>query len=252
MSLSSDDFRKAFCRWIQPGWATAIVLLLVLSTVRFALVLQANVNGSYQYISYFFMLLIVLPFVLLNAQGLKKIGLLKVKSWKGVGWSVLLGVISCTLLFGLMYWFYGQSDYNAFTYIARTYQGLPDTMDSQNRLMYFAIFAGISMFFSPLGEELFYRGIIHENLAVEVDHNNASIIDSLAFSLVHLSHFGIVYLNGEWRFLFWPSVLWMLGLYASCRLFYFARVLSGSILGAIIAHAFFNLTMSYFIFYHIL
>lgn len=227
-------------------------MLLVLSTIRFTLVLQANVNGSYQYISYFFMLLIMLPFVLLNARGWKTIGLNKVQGWKGIGWGILFGIVSCTVLFGLMYWFYGPSDYNAFTYIARTYQGLPEAMDSQSRLMYFAVFAGISMLFSPLGEELFYRGIIHENLSVKVDHNNASIIDSLAFSLVHLSHFGIVYLNGEWRFLFWPSILWMLGLYASCRLFYLARVLSGSIIGAIIAHAFFNLTMSYFIFYHIL
>ncbi|MEK6476918.1 CPBP family intramembrane glutamic endopeptidase [Catalinimonas sp. 4WD22] len=252
MPLSSDDYRKVLRKWIKPGWATAIVLLLVLSTVRFILVLQANVDGSYQHISYFFMLLIVLPFVLLNTPGWKKIGINKVQRWKGIGWGIVFGIVSCALLFGLMYWFYGNTDYNAFNYIARTYHGLPDSMDNQSRLMYFTIFAGISMFFSPLGEELFYRGIIHENLAVEVDHNNASIIDSLAFSLVHLSHFGVVYLNAEWRFLFWPSILWMVGLYASCRLFYFARVLSGSILGAIVAHAFFNLTMSYFIFYHIL
>jgi len=37
-----------------------------------------------------------------------------------------------------------------------------------------------------------------------------------------------------------------------CQLFTYARIKSGSILGAIIAHAGFNLAMIYFIFYHIL
>ncbi|MDF9795977.1 membrane protease YdiL (CAAX protease family) [Catalinimonas alkaloidigena] len=248
MSLSSHDYRKAFRGWIRPGWATAIVLLFVFSSVRFVLVLQANVNDNYQYISYFFVMMILLPFVCLNGQGQKSIGIDKVSSWKGIGWGAFFGVVSCTLLFGLMNWFYGKTDANAFTYISHTYKELPEVMDSQSRLMYFAIFAGVSMLFSPLGEELFYRGLIHENIAFEVGHNNASVIDSLAFSLVHLSHFGIVYLDGSWQFLFWPSILWMLGLYISCRLFYFARVLSGTILGAIVAHA----SMAYYIFYHIL
>jgi hypothetical protein len=41
-------------------------------------------------------------------------------------------------------------------------------------------------------------------------------------------------------------------LFGTCLLFSVARAQSGSILGAMVAHALFNLTMNYFIFYHIL
>ncbi|WPP52435.1 CPBP family intramembrane glutamic endopeptidase [Catalinimonas niigatensis] len=253
MQLSSEDYHKAFRRWVSPGWFFALILLLILSIVRFILVLQANMlYGNYQFISYLFMAMVILPFLLLNRRGRKKIGIKRIERWKGIGWGMIFGIMSCALIFVVMYGLFGKTENHAFTYIARTFQGLPEMMDAQTRLIYFFIFAGISMFFSPLGEELFYRGFIHESFAVTLGHSKASLLDSLAFSLVHLAHFGIVYLDGQWQLLFWPSVIWMVGLFGSCLLFNRARVLSGSILGAIVAHACFNLTMTYFIFYHIL
>jgi hypothetical protein len=108
------------------------------------------------------------------------------------------------------------------------------------------------MTFSPIGEELFYRGIVHGSFAKELGERKASIIDSLAFALTHLAHFGIIYLSGNWHFLFLPAIMWVIFMFMASRIFFICKQKTGSIYGAIISHAAFNLTMMYFIFYHIL
>lgn len=69
MRLSSEDYRKPFRRWVSPVLIFALVLLLLFSVVRFMLVLQANIHGSYQYISYIFMAMIILPFLIFYTKG---------------------------------------------------------------------------------------------------------------------------------------------------------------------------------------
>lgn len=49
-----------------------------------------------------------------------------------------------------------------------------------------------------------------------------------------------------------PALLWVVGMFLSSLVFYAFRVLTGSLLGAIIAHAAFNLTMNFVHFYVIL
>jgi hypothetical protein len=121
-----------------------------------------------------------------------------------------------------------------------------------NRLTYFVVFSLIGITFSPIGEEILYRGLIHESFAVKTGHYYASMIDSGAFAITHLAHFGIVYVEGKWQFLVLPSILWVLLMFLVSRLFYFARQKTGSILGAIVAHAAFNLTMAWIMVYVIL
>jgi hypothetical protein len=108
------------------------------------------------------------------------------------------------------------------------------------------------MTFSPIGEELFYRGVVHASFALEKSENTASIWDSIAFSLTHLAHFGIVFIDGKWKFIFIPALLWVTGMFFASRLFYLCKQKTKSLLGAVVCHAGFNVTMIYFIFYHIL
>jgi hypothetical protein len=116
----------------------------------------------------------------------------------------------------------------------------------------FIVFCIITMTFSPIGEELLYRGMIHESFVVKFGQNKASAIDSMAFALVHLPHFGLVFSARSWSINWLPALIWMLLMFASSRLFFYCRVKSGTIMGAIFCHAGFNLAMTYFIFYHIL
>lgn len=108
------------------------------------------------------------------------------------------------------------------------------------------------MTFSPFGEELLYRGIIHQAFKRRFGNDGASVIDSAAFALTHQAHFGVIFSAGSWHFLLIPAVLWMFFMFLAGRMFFAFKRRSGSIPGAITAHAGFNLGMTWFIFYKLL
>jgi membrane protease YdiL (CAAX protease family) len=147
---------------------------------------------------------------------------------------------------------FGNSFSNWFVYISKSYDTGAIIFNNSQRLTYFIIYAITSMTFSPIGEELFYRGVVHACFATHNCEHKASVYDSLAFGLTHLAHFGIVYIAGVWDFLFIPALLWVTGMFIASRLFFFCKQKTQSLLGAMICHAGFNMAMIYFIFYHIL
>ena len=105
------------------------------------------------------------------------------------------------------------------------------------------------MIFSPIGEELFFRGIVHSSFAKSIGDEKASLAESSAFALTHISHFGLVFINSQWSFLVVPTLVWVISMFLVSVLFFIMKHYSGSILGAIICHAAFNLGMTYCIFY---
>jgi len=147
---------------------------------------------------------------------------------------------------------WGRTVANPFVYIAGSYTNVPDSLSDEARLIYFLIYAVIGILFSPIGEELLYRGIAHESIASRLGNGGAALVDAGAFALTHLAHFGIVYVAGAWTFLPLPALLWVSAMFLSSLVFYTFRVLTGSIVGAIVAHAAFNLAMTYAIFYSVL
>ena len=105
------------------------------------------------------------------------------------------------------------------------------------------------MIFSPIGEELFFRGIVHSAFAASIGDKKASVVDGSAFALTHISHFGLVFINHQWSFLSMPTLIWVISMFLVSLLFFVFKKYSGSIIGAIICHAAFNLGMIYCIFY---
>lgn len=224
------------------------------SIARFALVLQANVTRSYQVVALIFVAMIALPFLVLKRAGRRKIGLVWPARWSGVLLGGALGTLSCAALFYVTSYCFGLGEGNSLAYISRTYGNIAQVLTDQNRLTYFLIFTIPSLLFSPIGEEIFYRGLVHECFASSLGNRKATLMDSAAFALVHVAHFGLIYAGpgAGWRFLPGPALLWVAFLFVLCLLFSVARRKSGSVWGAVAAHALFNLTMNYFIFYHIL
>ncbi len=244
-------FKAFVAQRLRFNGRTGVLLVAGFSFIRFALALHANVTKSYQTIAFVFVAMALLPLILLTRAGRQRIGLVWPTRWAGVLLGGILGIVSCTALFYLATLFFGLGEGNSLVYISKTYK-LPHVLSAPDRLAYFLVFSAISMVFSPVGEEIFYRGLVHECFLPEVGNKKAALVDSAAFSLVHLAHFGLVYTGGIWRLLPGPALLWVGSLFGTCLLFSVARAKSGSVLGAMIAHALFNLTMNYFIFYHIL
>ena len=245
-------FRAIWGRYGQFNIRMGIFLILLIGVPRFILVLDANATGSYQYTSLIFVVMWLLPFIFLNKSGRNAIGIKRSSrvSWLFIGF--IMGMLACIPLFVLGYSLYGLDISNWFVYISNSYRGaLPGDL-SETRFVYFSIFAVISMIFSPIGEEFMYRGFIHQCFETKLGSKRASEIDSTAFALTHLAHFGIIFTGTEWIFDPIPAVLWVICMFWISRGFFFIKQKSGNIWGAVLTHAGFNLAMTYFIFYYIL
>lgn len=228
------------------------VMILLAGVPRFIIVLRANVTGSYNFITVIFLFMWVAPFIFLTKQGRRGIGMKKPADAKWLFYSVISGIILCAIMFFIAQLLYDNSISNWFKYISKSYTVSATTLTEADRTIYFIIYSVIGITLSPIGEELFYRGIIHESFRESWGDNKASITDSLAFALTHLAHFGIVYDSGQWEFLFSPALLWVFFMFIASRLFFMCRQKTGSIMGAILCHAGFNFAMMYFIFFHVL
>jgi hypothetical protein len=244
--------RYPFRRFLGLDVRTGILLLVVFGLVRVALVLQANVTGSYQVVSFVFVAMAVLPWVVLTREGRRKIGIVRPSRWRWVLPAAVSGVTVSFAVSAATTALWGRNVENPFAYIAGTYSNVPDSPSDTDRLIYFIIYAVVGMLFSPIGEELLYRGIAHESFASRLGNRRAALVDAGAFAITHLAHFGIVYVAGAWAFLPLPALLWVVAMFLSSLVFYAFRVLTGSIVGAIIAHAAFNLAMNFVIFYRVL
>ena len=191
------------------------------------------------------------PILFLSKKGRRYIGIKKPANYYWLFYSFIFGVIICIIIYAIGVLFYKHSINHWFVYISRSYSASGIALSSSQKFTYFLIYSLSGITFSPIGEELFYRGIVHGSFAMDFGEQKASVLDSLAFALTHLAHFGIVYISGRWQFLFIPATIWVIFMFITSRIFFFCKEKTGSILGAIVSHAAFNLTMMYLIFYYI-
>jgi membrane protease YdiL (CAAX protease family) len=243
--------KKYWTKLIELNWKFGLLLILGLGIPRFIIVLRANVTGNFNFQGIIFLVMWILPFIYLSKKGRKYIGFTKIKNWRWFFYSIGIGGITSIVVFYIGFLIYQNTNYNWFTYIGKPFEIYGD-LNPSDKQTYFVISAIIAMTFSPIGEEVFYRGMVHGCFESNFGKTKASYIDSLAFAITHLAHFGIVFLNGKWEFLIIPSILWMTLMFFTSRLFFLCKEKSGSIVGAIISHSAFNLVMMYVIFYKLI
>lgn len=242
------ELNSLWRRFFNFNWKFGLFLIIAVCVPRFALVLNANVSANYAYIGLIMTICAIIPFVFLNRHGLKTIGVTKSKKY---GW--LLIAFACGLLVSYLLYLlgdilYGDSFENWYVYIKKSYN-IPIDMTLSDKKILFIAMAGSGMIFSPIGEELFFRGIVHSSIAKSVGDKKASIVDASAFAFTHISHFGLVFINAKWDFFIVPTILWVTNMFLLSLLCFAFRKYSGSIIGSVICHSAFNLGMIYCIFY---
>lgn len=254
LSFSKGDYglRPLWQSVIQFNWVFALWLTLLLGIPRMVLILQANSRQDYRLVPLIFLLMALTPFIFLARPGLKLIRLRRPVNPYWLGYGFLLGLAACAGMYLVAFLLFGDSMSNWLVYISRSYRLTDGALSGVNGHLLFGLYALLGMTLSPLGEELFYRGIVHGSLAASFGEQKASHLDSMAFALPHLAHFGWVYHQGQWSFLWVPALLWVLFMFVASKLFFLAKEETGSLWGAITAHAGFNVAMTGFIFYHIL
>lgn len=240
---SQGLYRGVWDRLFPSKWLLGLFLILLFGLPRVIIVLRANITGQYQWVSIIFTLMCFTPLIFMTKSGRRAIGFGKTekRSWLLRGF--LLGMGVCFAIFAVFRLTYGLDVSNVFVYIAKSTR--PENFNS----IFFLIYTAVSMTFSPIGEELFYRGIVHHSFVGRLGERGAAVVDSAAFALTHLAHFGIIYVAGEWEILPVSAILWVLSMFATCIVFNIVKRKSGSIKGAVLTHAGFNFAMSYIIFY---
>ncbi len=240
---TSSLYHKLWDRLFPNKWVLGLFLIFLFGIPRVILVMNANMSGQIQYVSIIFTLMFFTPLLFLKKAGRREMGLRKSTQPLWLLWGFLLGCGMCLLFFFINRLIFGLEITNPFVYIAST------TTSGDNSMLYFLIYLMIMMTFSPIGEELFYRGVVHQAFREQLGDKRASVIDSAAFALTHLVHFGIIYTAGVWKLLPLPALLWVIAMFFTCMIFNRVRMESGSILGAILCHAGFNFAMGFLMFY---
>ncbi len=231
-----------------PGILLALLLIVLLGAVRFFLVMDGYQSGRSGPIALIFVAMIALSLFLLRGQHRKQAGFVRPKSPWWLIAALFDGALLALLIGWLGSWLYGSEISNWYAYIRNAYPLQPG-MDADAFRILFLVSAGTSMIFSPLGEEFFYRGLVHHALRNRLSEGFSTLIDSAAFALTHICHFGLVFHLGSWELLPVPAAIWVGLMFIAAVLFSIYRNLSGSIWAAVVCHAGFNLGMTYYIFY---
>lgn len=196
-----------------------------------------------------FIVMMLMPFIFLNKEGRRKTGFVKSSSAKYYGWALIAGAARPLLCFGSGLLFFGTSHDNWFVSIKNSYLNTFDTT-GMSVMQLFIIFTIPALIFSPIGEEIFFRGFLQEALTEKFSYNKAMVIDSLFFALIHLFHHGFVKdAAGVIHFYPLSGFIWVLLMFLTAMAFAFLKKKSGSIYPAIVSHAVFNLVMNVCIFY---
>lgn len=242
------ELRPFWNRFTEYNWKFGLFLLLLVCVPRFVLVLNANEIGNYSSVGLIMFISALVPFIFLNKYGRKQIGIRKTKKIHFIVIALIAGLAVSLLLYFLGTGLYGNSYQNWYMYIGKSYN-IPDGIIPRDKRLLFIIMAINGMIFSPIGEELFFRGIVHGSFAKSIGERKASIVDSAAFALTHISHFGLVFINSQWNFYIIPTIIWVLSMFFVSVLFFILKRKTDSIFGAIICHSAFNFGMIYCIFY---
>ena len=243
-----NELRPFWNKLFSYDWKFGLFLILIICIPRFILVLIANSSGNYGSIGLIMTVSAIAPFVFLSKYGQTKIGVTKPLNYRWLVVAFVAGLLASIFLHFLGQLLYGNTYENWYTYIRKSFK-IPEGINPNDRTIRFAISAFIGVTFSPIGEELFFRGIVHSSFAKSIGDKKASIVDSSAFALTHISHFGLVFINNQWQFLTLPTFIWVSSMFFVSLLFVIFKKQVGSILGAMICHAAFNLGMTYCIFY---
>lgn len=236
---------------ISFDWVFGMILILIFGVSRFSAVLYGIQSGNNQYLSIIFILMILTPIIFLNRNGRRYIGIRKPGNGIWLFYSFCFGILMSSIVFILGKILYQNSLSNWFVYIGDSYPIDLTHIPKDEKLIYFIIFSLIGITFSPFGEELLYRGIVHGSFISKFGEQKAAIIDSAAFGLTHLAHFGIIYSNKEWHFLLTPAIIWVILMFITGIVFNICKSRADSIWGAVISHIGFNIAMTYYIFYHL-
>ena len=236
----------------HPGQATdptRIWRLAALLAAGFAAMRVVGVlNTSFRWLLPLgFVLMALTPFLLLDAPRRRDIGLKAPATLRIFATAIVAGAAAAFACFAIGTALFGPGVDNWFVTIGNTYRQMIDTTGwPMARLHLF--FTVPAILFSPIGEEIFFRGYLQHALEQRFSTQTSTLAECAAFGAIHICHHGLLLTASGLTVRPLSGSIWMLLMFATAMLFAYLRKTSGSLLPAIVAHAVFNLVMNATIF----
>lgn len=198
-----------------------------------------------------YLLMLFVPLLFLTQYGRQQIGFGQRISFKWILVGILSGSVLAILCFGIGLLLFGKSEQHWFTSVAFNYQR-DERINQLPQHLAFLIFSVPAVLGSPVGEEIFYRGVLERSALDRFPGLAASCFSASLFSVAQLTLHG-VYL-GYSGIVVMPlsAFLWVLLMFGTGLAFSLLRRQGRSIWTAVVAHAAFNLMMNATIFYSLL
>ena len=193
-------------------------------------------------------LMALTPYLLFNKSERRVVGLKKPGKSIWLLYGFLLGGAAAFVVFIIGHILFGQSHNNWFVSVSQYYVTTPG-LENYSHFQQFLIFTIPALIFSPIGEELFFRGVMQEVLAATWNYKTGMIINSALFGLLHLFHHGFSVVDGAIQFFPVSGIIWCFLIMGTGILFTFIRRKGDSIWAATVTHMAFNLCMNFIIFY---
>lgn len=227
------------------GWHGAVALALVFAAMRAAGTL-APAHWRWL-LPLGFVCMAASPWLLLSRLGRRQIGLVRPTRHAWYATAIALAALAALACFALGAIAFGSGEDNWFVSIARNYR---DTIPHQGftTTQLFLVATVPALLFSPIGEEIFFRGLLQRALEERFSRRASTWIEALLFGLVHLCHHGLLATATGIRLLPLSGALWVALMCCVALLFAWLRHRSGSLFPAMAAHASFNLAMNACIF----
>jgi uncharacterized protein len=208
-----------------------------------------------------FVLMMLIPWLLLTALGRRRIGLVRITAGaggagvaRGIGYSIrallfaaIAGVAAASLCYVAGVLWFGRSADNWFVSVANNYRGTMDT-SKMSLLQLYLIFTIPAMLFSPIGEEIFFRGFLQQALQEKFSAATSTLMEAGLFGLVHLCHHGLFISAAGISMHAVSGAAWVVLMFLTALMFAWLRRRSGSLYPAMLSHAAFNATMNAWIF----
>jgi uncharacterized protein len=240
------SFKESWKRWRVNALVIGFIFAILFAMIRgFGML---GPQAARPLIPLGFVLMMVLPFIFLTSNGRQQIGLRRSNTILSYAAAILYGALAATLCFALGFVFFDDSPDNWFVTIRNYYIAqVPGAMDMP--LQTFFIIATVpALIFSPIGEEIFFRGFLQDALQGRFGLRTSMVIETAIFGLVHVFHHGLVRTNGAIHFYPLSGMLWVMLMVLTAYGFALLRKRSASIFPAILAHAVFNFVMNLYIF----
>ena len=194
-----------------------------------------------------FVLMMLIPWLLLTAPARRQIGLTRATSGTWYVVAAVAGVFAASVCYAIGVMLFDRSADNWFVSVANSYRGTMNTAN-MDMLRLHLIFTIPALLFSPIGEEIFFRGFLQQALQERLSVTTSTVAEAGLFGVVHLCHHGLFLTAAGISIRPVSGAIWVALMFATALMFAWLRQRSGSLYPAMLGHAAFNAAMNAWIF----